>query len=93
MHIDKAKKRIAKQVKKGDKGYPQIILEYFGASQDCASEVAIRFISELGGEAQEQRFASQGDVREDEVIQTALVKIIERADAGSVLQVEGVSPL
>lgn len=93
MHIDKAKKRIAKQVKKGFKGYPQITLEYFGASSDCATEVAIRFTQELGAPEQEQRFASEADVREDEVIQTALVKIIERADASSVLEIEGVSPL
>ena len=93
MHIDKAKKRIAKQVKKGFKGYPQITLEYFGASSDCATEVAIRFTLEEGAPAQEERFASKSDVREDEVIQSALVKIIERADASSVMEVEGVSAL
>lgn len=93
MHIDKAKKRIAKQVKKGFKGYPQITLEYFGASKELATEVAIRFTSELGAPEQEQRFASQADVREDEVIQSALVKIIERAEASSVIEVEGISPL
>lgn len=93
MHIDKAKKRIAKQVKKGFKGYPQITLEYFGASADCATEVVIRFTQEQGAAEQEQRFVSQADVREDEVIQSALVKIIERADASSVIEIEGVSPL
>ena len=93
MHIDKAKKRIAKQVKKGFKGYPQITLEYFGASTDLATEVAIRFITEQGAAEQEQRFAGTSDVREDEVIQSALVKIIERAEASSVLEIEGVSPL
>ncbi|MGO4998649.1 hypothetical protein [Oceanisphaera sp. W20_SRM_FM3] len=93
MHIDKAKKRIAKQVKKGFKGYPQITLEYFGASKELATEVAIRFTTELGAPEQEQRFTSQADVREDEVIQSALVKIIERAEASSVLEIEGVSTL
>ncbi|MFD1008766.1 MULTISPECIES: hypothetical protein [Oceanisphaera] len=93
MHIDKAKKRIAKQVKKGFKGYPQITLEYFGANPDCATEVAIRFTLEEGAEVQEERFASKSDVREDEVIQSALVKIIDRADASSVMEIEGVSAL
>lgn len=93
MHIDKAKKRIAKLVKKGVKGYPQITLEYFGATSDCATEVAIRFTLAEGTEVQEERFASQSDVREDEVIQTALIKIIDRADAKTVIEVAGVTPL
>jgi hypothetical protein len=90
MNVDKAKKRIAKQVKKGFKGYPQITLSYFGNSADCATEVAIQFILSEGGEAQEQRFASETDAREDEVIQSALLKIIERADANSVMEIDGV---
>ncbi|MDX1267307.1 MAG: hypothetical protein R3311_08085 [Oceanisphaera sp.] len=93
MHVDKAKKRIAKQVKKGFKGYPQITLEYFGHSADCATEVAIRFTLEEGAQVQEERFASETDVRENEVIQSALVKIIERANASSVIEIEGVSML
>ncbi|MBM7457216.1 hypothetical protein HNR62_003128 [Oceanisphaera litoralis] len=91
MHVDKAKKRIAKQVKKGFKGYPQITLEYFGKSADCATEVAIRFTLEEGAQVQEERFASETDVRENEVIQSALIKIIDRADASSVMEIEGVS--
>ncbi|WP_298439212.1 hypothetical protein [uncultured Ferrimonas sp.] len=90
MNIDKAKKRIAKHVKKGFKGYPQITLTYFGNSADCATEVAIEFILAEGTPAQEQRFASQTDAREDETIQSTLVKIIDRAEVSSVLQTEGV---
>jgi|TARA_B110000914_G_C15350890_1_gene393851 hypothetical protein len=91
MHIDKAKKRIAKQVKKGFKGYPQISLAYFGERTDFATEVVIQFTLEEGAEVQEQRFASKSDVKEDEVIQSALVKIIERANAHSVVEVTGVA--
>jgi hypothetical protein len=91
MHVDKAKKRIAKQVKKGEKGFPKISLEYFGETTDCANSVVVQFILEEGAEVQEQRFASQSDAREDETIQTALVKIIERADANTVNEVPGVS--
>lgn len=93
MHIDKAKKRIAKQVKKGFKGYPKITLAYFGPSAELASEVVISFTAAEGDSVQEQRFVSTMDVREDEVVQSALVKIIERADASSVVEIEGVSPL
>jgi len=93
MHIDKAKKRIAKQIKKGFKGYPQISLAYFGKNADCATEVAVQFIMEEGGEAQEERFVSETDVKENEVIQTTLLKIIERANANSVIEVPGISIL
>jgi hypothetical protein len=93
MHVDKAKKRIAKQVKKGLKGYPVISLAYFGKDDQCATEVVISFTLEEGAQAQEERFVSKTDAREDEVIQTTLVKIIERANAGSVLEVEGTSIL
>ncbi|AZL84771.1 hypothetical protein EIJ81_09265 [Aliivibrio salmonicida] len=90
MNVDKAKKRIAKQVKKGFKGYPQLSLSYFGKTSDLATEVVVTFILEEGAEPQEQKFASENDVREDETIQSVLVKIIDRADANSVMEVEGV---
>ena len=90
MNVDKAKKRIAKQVKKGVKGYPQITLSYFGNSADCATEVVIQFAQSENEEAQEQRFKSETDARENEVIQSALLKIIERADANSVIEIAGV---
>jgi len=91
MHIDKAKKRIAKQVKKGFKGYPQISVEYFGVNSDCATEVVVLFTLEEGAVAQEERFISDTDARESEVIQTTLVKIIERSNANSVVEILGVS--
>lgn len=90
MNIDKAKKRIAKQVKKGFKGYPQITLTYFGDSSDCATEVVVQFAQSESEDVQEQRFASETDARENEVLQSALLKIIERADANSVMETEGV---
>ncbi|NRA72657.1 MAG: hypothetical protein HRU24_16720 [Gammaproteobacteria bacterium] len=93
MNVDKAKKRIEKQVKKGFKGYPQISLEYFGKNVDCATVVVVQFILAEGAEVQEERFVSETDARESEVIQSALVKIIERANATSVIEIKGVSPL
>ncbi|WJG11209.1 hypothetical protein [Aliiglaciecola sp. LCG003] len=86
MNVDKAKKLIAKQVKKGVKGFPQVTLRYFGKSTQCATIASIEYIQEEGGAPQEQRFTSSKDARDDEVIQSALVKIIQRADAQTVIE-------
>jgi len=91
MNVDKAKKRIAKQVKKGFNGYPLVALEYFGKTPNSATEVVILFTLEEGAEPQEQTFSSKDDAREDETIQSILVKIIERANANTVTEVDGVS--
>ena len=91
MNLDKAKKRIAKQVKKGFDGYPMISLAYFGVSADCATEVDVTFLAEAGAEAQVQKFTGSSDVREDETIQSVLVKIIERAEPKTVTETAGVA--
>ena len=90
MNVDKAKKRIAKQVKKGFKGYPQLSFAYFGKTSNIATEVVVTFTLAEGAEPQEQKFVSENDVRKDETIQSVLVKIIDRAGANSVLETEGV---
>ena len=91
MNLDKSTKRIAKRINKGFQGYPQISLAYFGESEDFATEVLVGLILEEGAEALEERFSSKGDARKDEVIQTTLLKVIERANAKTVLEVSGVS--
>lgn len=91
MNLDKAKKRIAKHVKKGFKGYPQISVLYFGESADCATQVRVQFILEEGAEVQEECFSSETDARENEIIQSALIKIIERANVNSVIEIKGVA--
>ena len=91
MNLDKAKKRIAKQVKKGCKGYPQISIAYFGESSDFASEVIVTLTSEEDAEPQEQKLASNSDARKDEAIQSVLVKIIERSNANTVTEISGTS--
>lgn len=91
MNLDKSTKRIAKRVNKGFQGYPQITLAYFGESDNCATEVVVGFVAEEGDTAQQQKFVSKGDARTDETIQTTILKVIERSDAKTVLQVEGVS--
>lgn len=93
MNVDKAKKRIAKQLKKGINGYPKIELEYFGKASQCATEVVISFILNEGDEPQEQRFKSETDAKEDEAVQSILVKIIERANAATVAEIEGITLL
>lgn len=91
MNLDKSTKRIAKRVKKGFQGYPKISIAYFGESVNCATEVVVGFVLEEGAAAQEQKFLSKSDARKDETIQTTLLKVIERADAKTVLEVAGVS--
>jgi hypothetical protein len=90
MNLDKSTKRIAKRVKKGFQGYPQISLSYYGESADCATEVLVGFILEEGAETQEEKFSSKGDARNDETIQTTILKVIERANAKTVIENEGV---
>ncbi|RTE64319.1 hypothetical protein EH243_18045 [Amphritea opalescens] len=92
MNLDKARSRIAKQVKKVSKGYPQIAIKYFGTA-DCATQVMVEFIEEEGAQPQSQTFEGTTDVRKDEVIQTTLVKIIERANANTVTEVTDVAPI
>jgi len=91
MNLDKSTKRIAKRVKKGFQGYPQITLAYFGESNSCATEVVVGFIAAEGVAVQEQKFSSDNDVRKDETIQTTLLKVIERAEAKTVTEVAGVA--
>lgn len=91
MNLDKSTKRIAKRVKKGFQGYPQISLAYYGNSDSNASEVLVGFTLEEGAETQEERFTSSGDARTDETIQTTILKVIERANAKTVIEVAGVS--
>src|SRR5687768_18469346 len=89
MNLEKSKKRIIKRVKMGFQGYPKISLTYYGKTTSYANEVAVEFILEEGAEIQVERFSSKIDAREDEVIQSALVKMIERSEAKTVAQAEG----
>ncbi len=91
MNLDKSKKRIAKRVKMGFKGYPEISISYAGSNSDSAEEVVIIFIEKEGSSPMEERFKSKSDAREDEVIQSAIVKMIERSEAKTVTQAEEIS--
>jgi hypothetical protein len=91
MNLEKSKKRIVKRAKMGFQGYPTISLTYFGKTPSFANEVAVEFIMEEGADIQTERFSSKMDAREDETIQSALVKMIERSEAKTVLLAEGVT--
>ena len=93
MNLEKSKNRIAKKVKMGFQGYPEITLAYFGHATNHASEVLVQFCLEEGAEIQEERFSSKVDAREDEAIQSALVKMIERSGTKTVSQIEGISAI
>ncbi|EKO3941053.1 hypothetical protein F7U67_003666, partial [Vibrio metschnikovii] len=51
----------------------------------------ITFIAEENAEPQIQRFTSDKNVREDESIQSVLLKIIERVEAATVLESREIS--
>ena len=91
MNLDKAKKRLSKQLTKGFAGYPVLSLSYSGETADKATQVLLTFVLEEGAVAMEQRFSSAEDVRQDEVIQSVLVKIIERCGANTVTEVATVA--
>ena len=93
MNLEKSKKRIAKNARMGFQGYPTITFTYLGLSPGHASEVLVEFVMEAGADIQVERFSSKIDAREDEVIQSALVKMIERSGAQTVVQVDGVVAL
>ena len=89
MNLEKSKKRIAKKIKMWFQGYPEISISYFGDTKEIAERVAISFIAEEGATPMEEHFQSKSDAREDEVIQSAIVKMIERSEAKTIRQSEG----
>lgn len=91
MNLEKSKKRIAKKAKMGFQGYPKISITYHGKSIDYANEVVVQFTLEEGAETQTERFSSKLDAREDETIQSALVKMIERSETKTVVLTETIS--
>ena len=90
MNLEKSKKRIAKKVRMGFQGYPEISISYFGSTTDIAEKVAVSFVTEEGDAPMEEHFHSKSDAREDQVIQSAIVKIIERSEAKTIKQAEGI---
>jgi hypothetical protein len=84
MKLEKSQKRIMKKVKMGFQGYPTITIVYSCPNKILPTEVTIEFVVEDGAETQTEKFITEGDVREDEVVQSAIVKMIERSGAKSV---------
>ena len=74
----------------GFQGYPEISIAYSGRSNDQADEVVMTFVADEGAQPMEERFKSESDAREDEAIQSAIVKMIERSDAKTVVLIDGV---
>jgi hypothetical protein len=90
MKLDKAQKRLNKLHNRGDHGYPMIEIQYFGTNSALATKVAISFTQEAGAQTFEESFTASTDIRLDEVVQTTLLKIIDRAEAKTVLVKEGI---
>lgn len=84
MNLEKSKKIISKKSKKGFQGYPVITISYFGSNIDVATKVSVGFIAEENSEMQTEKFSTENDIREDEAIQSTIVKIIDRSGAKTV---------
>jgi len=90
MNLEKSKKRIVKKAKMGFQGYPTIEITYLGPSDNLANEVLLELVAEEGAPPQTESFTTVTDIREDETIQSAIVKMTERSGAQSVILNEGV---
>lgn len=77
----------------GFQGYPTITITYFGQDDAIATEVALEFVADEGVPGQTETFRTESDIREDETIQSAIVKMIERSGAKSVTLIEGIARL
>ena len=84
MNLDKSQKRISKRVKRGFHGYPMISIQYFGPSETLATKVEVGFIEQENAEPMLETFNSESDIRQDETVQTTIIKIIDRVDAKTV---------
>ena len=84
MNLDKSQKRINKRVKRGFHGYPIISIEYFGPSEALATKVEVGFIEQENAETMLETFNSETDIRQNETVQTTIIKIIDRVDAQTV---------
>lgn len=93
MNLDKAQKRLTKLHKRGIHGYPLIEIQYFGVNPKLATKVEISFTPEENAQSFAESFSTKTDIRLDETIQTTLLKIIDRAEAKTVVIKEFVAPL
>ena len=84
MNLDKSQKRINKRIKRGFHGYPMISIQYFGPTEVLATKVEVGFIEQENAEPMLETFNSETDIRQDETVQTTIIKIIDRVDAKTV---------
>jgi hypothetical protein len=91
MNLEKSQKRISKRVKRGFHGYPMISIQYFGPSEAIATKVEVGFIEQENAEPMLETFNSETDIRQDETVQTTIIKIIDRVDAKTVTLDESVN--
>ena len=93
MNLEKSKKRISKKAKMGFQGYPTIEITYSGPNTCSANGVLLELVAAEGAQPQTERFTTAGDIREDETIQSAIVKMIERSGVRTVALSEDVEVL
>jgi hypothetical protein len=84
MNLEKSQKRILKKVKMGFQGYPVMTIVYSGEDKALPTTVSLAFVIEEGAEPQTETFVTEGNIRDDETVQSAIVKMIERSGVQSV---------
>ena len=82
------KKRLAKKVKRGFRGFPVGSLTYYGPDDSRASKLVAGIIEQDGGEVTEMRkwYSDHGDVRESLEIAEEVVAFLDRFGVKSVVQ-------
>jgi hypothetical protein len=68
-----------------------ISIQYFGPSEALATKVEVGFIAAENAEPMLETFNSNSDIRQDETVQTTIIKIIDRVDAKTVTLNESVN--
>jgi hypothetical protein len=61
-----------------------ISIQYFGPTEVLATKVEVGFIEQENAEPMLETFNSETDIRQDETVQTTIIKIIDRVDAKTV---------
>ncbi|MEH6824267.1 MAG: hypothetical protein V7629_10200 [Motiliproteus sp.] len=90
MNLDKSKKLLAKKAKRGFQGYPLITIAYYGPNDKHATKVVVGFIAEEHAPALLEKFMTEADARMDATVHSAIIKIIERSGAKSVVLGAGI---
>jgi hypothetical protein len=81
---------LKKKARRGFRGYPVATIAFYGPNDERASKVAVGILNQEGGDPEilQRWFAEDGDVRKDPVIAKAILELISRYGARSVVMTD-----